>query len=98
MKPKDKQPSILLINRAYPPVTGATGRLLHDLARHLVRSGYKVTILSTDPKGKSQKSRGPITLSRVKGDDRPSPLGYLGILWRLYRAGVKLPAHDVVVT
>lgn len=98
MKADKEKPSILFINRAYPPVTGATGRLLHDLARHLVKSGYRVTILSTDPDGKSHKSRGPITLTRVRGADRPSPMGYLGVLWRLYRAARKLPRHDLVVT
>ena len=95
--PKEK-PSILFINRAYPPVTGATGRLLHDLARHMVRGGHRVTILATDPKGASQKSRGPITLARVRGEDRPGAFGYLRILWRLYRAARKLPRHDVIIT
>ncbi len=40
------KPSILLINRTYPPVRGATGRLLRDLAYALAQKDWQVTILT----------------------------------------------------
>jgi colanic acid biosynthesis glycosyl transferase WcaI len=40
-------PSILFINRVYPPDSGATGRVLEQVAGTLLRAGWKVTVLAT---------------------------------------------------
>jgi glycosyltransferase involved in cell wall biosynthesis len=40
-------PSVLFINRVYPPVPGATGDLLAELAPELARRGWVVTVLTT---------------------------------------------------
>jgi len=98
-KKKQKQrPSILIVNRVYPPMRGATGRMMHDLARNLIANGYKVTILATAPDGAGVKSKGPVSIVRVAGDARPTAFGYARGLWRLYRAMMRLPRHDVVIT
>lgn len=89
--------SILIVNRVYPPVRGATGRLLHDLARHFVKTGYNVTIVTTGAKAKNV-SRGAITIERVSGDSKPNIWGYLLVLWRLYRAMMRQKRHDIVIT
>lgn len=89
--------SILIVNRVYPPLRGATGRLMHDLARHFVKAGHRVTILSTAGKT-SRTSRGPITIARLQGREKPGAWGYIAGLWRLYRAMIRLPRHDILIT
>ena len=37
------KPSILLINRVYPPERGATGRMMQDLSRVLHENGWRVS-------------------------------------------------------
>lgn len=76
---------------------GATGRMLHDLARHFVKSGFKVTILATAARA-SLNSRGPISIVRIPGNDKPGIFGYIATLLRLYKAIMKLPRHDVIIT
>lgn len=88
----------MIVNRVYPPMRGATGRLLHDLARHLVKSGYRVTILTTTSGKPSVSARGPISIVRIAGVDKPNKLDWLRGLWRLYRAMLSNPRHDLVIT
>lgn len=90
--------TILIVNRVYPPMRGATGRLLHDLARHFVKTGHHVTILSTTAGKPSIGSRGSITIKRVKGTNHPNFISYLIILWRLYRGMLRSARHDVIIT
>jgi colanic acid biosynthesis glycosyl transferase WcaI len=40
------QPSILFINRVFPPDRGATGRCLADLATRFAAQGWRVTVLA----------------------------------------------------
>ena len=40
-------PSILFINRVYPPADGATGRVLEYVAEGFVRAGWEVSVLTT---------------------------------------------------
>lgn len=94
----DKRPTVLFMNRVYPPGRGATGRVLRDLAKSFVRDGWRVTILTTGPEAREEKD-GPIEVirvpSRMKGK---TVLGYGGVWTRLLMAGLRLPAHDLVVT
>lgn len=92
------KPSILIVNRAYPPLRGATGALMHDLARHFVKAGHKVSILATTTGRPSHSSRGPISITRINGCDAPGFKGLLKGLWRLYRAMLRQPRHDVIIT
>ena len=44
---KMQKPTVLFINRTYPPGKGATGRVLRDLAQAFARDGWAVTVLTT---------------------------------------------------
>ena len=44
-------PSILFINRVYPPASGATGEMLSDIAEALASRGWEVSILTTGETG-----------------------------------------------
>lgn len=92
------KPSVLLINRVYPPARGASGRVLRDLAREMARAGWQVTVLTTGSKTFSEKDGG-INVFRVKA--KPDPRGffaYARILTRLYFAAMSQPRHDLVIT
>lgn len=52
-----KRPFYIFINRVYPPVAGATGELLKELAEGLARAGARVVVIT---------SRGPATLHLPK--------------------------------
>lgn len=93
-----QKPSVLLINRVYPPVRGASGRVLRDLAREMVRAGWGVTVLTTGEKTFSEKDGG-IAVQRVSAPQKPrSALSYARVLWSLYRGAIKQPRHDLVIT
>lgn len=96
---------MLFINRVYPPVPGATGELLAELAPALAANGWQVTVLTTRPPagaGESASARS-VRLEYVGGlpFTRASHLRrafaylslYPALLWRAWR----LPRHDVVV-
>jgi len=94
---KDR-PSILIVNRVYPPLRGSTGRMMHDLARHFVKAGHKVTILATSTGRSTAASRGNITIVRIRDHGKTGFWGYAKTLWRLYRAMLRMPRHDVLIT
>ncbi|MCI5060814.1 MAG: glycosyltransferase family 4 protein, partial [Alphaproteobacteria bacterium] len=92
------KPSIMLINRVYPPLRGATGRLAQDLAHALEQSGWKVTIITTGPKPGLDIQQN-ITIHRVKGESKcQGVLAYLKVWFKLAHKALRLPKHDVVVT
>lgn len=92
------KPSVLLINRVYPPARGASGRVLRDLAREMARAGWTVTVLTTGEKSFSEKD-GDILVHRVKAPSKPNGfLGYGRVLAKLYFAAMKQPRQDLVVT
>lgn len=93
-----KQPSVLFLNRVYPPVRGATGRVLRDLARSFARDGWDVTVVTTGPVEREEKD-GPIHILRVPAVMKgKSVFGYVGIWIKLLRTGLKLPSHDLIIT
>lgn len=93
-----RRPSVLFINRAYPPVRGASGRVLRDLARSFAREGWQVYVLTTGPKALKERD-GAIKVMRIKADGKPKrDVGYLLIWLRLFFAAFKLPKTDLVVT
>ncbi|PZQ43501.1 MAG: glycosyltransferase WbuB [Micavibrio aeruginosavorus] len=92
------KPSVLLINRVYPPSRGASGRVLRDLAKEMTRAGWSVTVLTTGDKSFSEKDGG-ITVYRAKAPMNPrGVISYARVLLSLYRAAMKQPRHDLVVT
>ncbi|MCD8498242.1 MAG: glycosyltransferase family 4 protein [Alphaproteobacteria bacterium] len=92
-----QQPSVLFINRIYPPSRGPTGRLLRDLARSFVEEGWHVSVVTTGPKAGTERD-GTITVHRVKGPDKPSLMGYPWIWLKLLIKARKAGHADLVVS
>lgn len=92
------KPSILLINRVYPPSRGATGRLLQDLACALTQSGWRVTVLTSVEKQPSSLPQN-VNYETVKGKAKPKGIFGYSLVWlRLYFKALGLPRHDIVLT
>ncbi len=95
------KPSILLINRVYPPMRGATGRMMQDLSRALVENGWRVTVLSaagkdeTIPEDQAPQINQQVIKTNVFANGM---VGYGWIWWRLLLKARRLPKHDVVLT
>lgn len=91
-------PSVIFLNRVYPPARGATGRVLRDLARSFAKDGWDVTILTTGPEAREDKD-GPIRVIRVKAPMRAKSIfAYMNVWMRLTIRGLKLAPRDLVVT
>ncbi|MCB1652260.1 MAG: glycosyltransferase family 4 protein [Alphaproteobacteria bacterium] len=93
-----RRPSILFINRVYPPTRGATGRVLRDLARSFAREGWQVTVITTGPKAITERD-GAVRVIRVKAAEKPS--GFINYLWielKLLLAALRLPKTHLLVT
>jgi colanic acid biosynthesis glycosyl transferase WcaI len=98
-------PSILFINRVYPPDSGATGRVLEQAALTFVRAGWGVTVLSTagDQPGPGAMVRDGVKVIRAGGFFSKSSLaaraaGYALMIPSLLFKALTLPRADVVVT
>ena len=98
-------PSILFINRVYPPEDGATGRVLEHMAKGLVKAGWEVSVLTTSGKA----SRAGTTFSdgvkiiRVGGlfSKRSlvsRALGYAFMIPLFFLKAALLPRFDIIVT
>ena len=93
-----RRPSVLFINRVYPPQRGATGRVLRDLARSMAREGWQVTVITTGPKALNERD-GAVRVMRVKASEKPKGmLGYGWIWLKLLFAALRLPKTHLVVT
>jgi colanic acid biosynthesis glycosyl transferase WcaI len=98
------QPSILFINRVFPPDRGATGRCLADLASRFAARGWRVTVLAGGEAPLEHDSQGlspGLTLVRAGpsgGGVTTRSIDYVAAFGRLLVAALKLPRHDVVVT
>ena len=59
-------PSILFINRVYPPSHGATGEMLRDIAESLAGRGWDVSVLCTGEAGEPKSvKRGGVLIHRA---------------------------------
>jgi glycosyltransferase involved in cell wall biosynthesis len=97
-------PSILFINRVYPPAKGATGDMLQGMAETLAARGWEVSILTTAEPGEPKKStRRGVRIFRAGGAlSRRNVLlravSYVFMIpWLITRA-LLLPRTDFVVT
>ena len=97
-------PSILFINRVYPPSYGATGEMLRDIAESLAGRGWDVSVLCTGEAGEPKSvKRGGVFIYRAGAAlSRRSVIlraaSYsLMIPWLLARA-LLLRRTDLVVT
>lgn len=98
-------PSILFINRVYPPETGATGRVLEHVAHGFADAGWDVSVLTTagERTCSGVKARNRVKVIRVAcGFSKRSliarALGYALMIPSLLLRTLMLPRADVVVT
>lgn len=100
-------PSILFVNRVFPPDKGATGRCVFDVAGRMAAMGWRVTVVadgcgpSDAPPGVAVRRTGgdaPLDAGAVSRDPRLTARGYLAAAVRLIQRALRLPRHDVVVT
>lgn len=93
-----EKPSVLFINRVYPPNRGATGRILRDLARSFAREGWHVTVITTGAKA-GQERDGSIRVIRVKGPAKPSGMFGYGWIWiKFLLKAFRQPSRNLLVT
>jgi glycosyltransferase involved in cell wall biosynthesis len=97
-------PSILFINRVYPPAKGATGEMLQGITESLAARGWDVTVLTTaEPGVPKNSSRRGVRILRAGGAfSRRNVLlrsvSYVFMIpWLMARA-LLLPRTDFVVT
>jgi glycosyltransferase involved in cell wall biosynthesis len=101
-----KAPSVLFINRVYPPAEGATGQLLAELAPELIKAGWDVTVVTSRATGtapRSEKVEGVRvervgSLSFTRASQWQRALSYLTLYPALLWRALCLPRADVVVT
>ncbi len=98
-------PSVLFVNRVFPPDRGATGRCLSDLSGRMAAAGWRVTVVA-DGERSDYRAPAGVTLCRTggmvaageKAGERPDARAYLDSLCRLTSRALRLPRHDLVVT
>lgn len=104
--PNRRVPSVLFINRVYPPDDMASGQMLAHLAEGLAREGWRVTVLTsrTRPGTPGWEVLNGVGVARVAGVafSRSShwrrALAY-GSLYPVFGwKALRLPRHDCVVT
>lgn len=92
------KPSILFMNRVHPPQRGATGRMMQNLSQALEAEGWNVTILSMGDRKMSYTGSGIHKIFIKQAKNPKSAWGCFINLWCYYRAAMKLPKHDIVVS
>jgi glycosyltransferase involved in cell wall biosynthesis len=98
-------PSILFINRVYPPDSGASGRVLEHIARGFAAAGWKVTVLCTtgsrEIKGDEMKDGVRIVRIGIAFSKKNLVFRTLGsalMIPSLLLKALRLPRHDIMVT
>lgn len=93
-----KKPSVLFINRVYPPVQGATGRVLRDLARSFAKDGWDVTVLTTGQKS-AKEMDGDVVVRRIRSNSKKkTALRYFFVWLRFLFVAFFMSKKDLVVT
>lgn len=89
-------PSILFVNRVFPPDLGATGRLAADAALHLRSLGWDVAVLCCGPRDATDVHHG-VAVHRVAAPQGQSWRDTLDQMSALARGLTRLPPGDVTV-
>lgn len=93
-----RRPSVLFLNRVYPPSSGATGRVLRDLARSFAREGWQVTVITTGPKAVKDRDGG-IRVIHVKAPEKPGGLlSYSWVWMKILIKALRQPPTHLLVT
>jgi colanic acid biosynthesis glycosyl transferase WcaI len=93
-----KKPTYVFTNRAYPPVGGATGELLKELAEGLVSGGARVIVVTSKQQGvRSNEVVNGVEVIRVgsapftRASHWRRALSYLGLypqlMWQVWKLG-----------
>lgn len=89
---------MVFFNRVYPPVRGATGRMLRDLAHGFAKDGWDVTVVTVGPQRRKERDGG-VRVIRLGGGGGRKNLFFYTIVWlRMFFTGLSLPRHDLIVT
>lgn len=91
------KPSVLFINRVYPPARGASGLMLRDVAETFAREGWAVTVLTTGTAAEQTGDNGVI-IRRVKTPQGKTLLIYLVAWIKLAFVALRMARRDLVVT
>ncbi len=92
------RPSVVFFNRVYPPMRGATGRVLRDLAHEFVDQGWDVTVVTAGT-GSKREYDDKVRIIRVKAPIKAKRTrAYLRVWLKMFWAGLNMPRHDLIVT
>lgn len=92
------RPTVLFMNRVFPDVPGATGRLLKDLSQGFAQKGWHVTVVSSGPKAGEERIDG-VRIIRVKGPERPKgALSYFWLWFKMSCVALRLKRRYLLVT
>jgi len=97
-------PSILFLNRVYPPASGATGTGVARVARSFVSAGWSVTVVTTAGSGKAGASlEDGVKVVRCRGlfSGRSlllRALTYTVTIPQIFLRALREPSADIIVT
>jgi len=97
-------PSILFLNRVYPPASGATGTGVARIARSFVASGWSVTVVTTAGSGKAGVSfQDGVKVVRLSGLFSGRSLLLRGLTYvvtipQIFLRALREPSPDIIVT
>lgn len=94
---KMQKPTVLFINRAYPPGKGATGRVLRDLAQAFARDGWAVTVLTTGVDSEEIMD-GTVRVKKIAAKSGKSAARYAMVWMKLLFAALMMPKYRMIVT
>lgn len=94
---KMQKPTVLFINRTYPPGKGATGRVLRDLAQAFARDGWAVTVLTTGIETEVIMD-GTVKVKKIAAKSGKTPVRYAMVWIKLLLAALMMPKYRMVVT
>lgn len=92
-----QKPTVLFINRVYPPYKGATGRVLRDLAQAFAQEGWAVTVVTSGSKSEKLMD-GTVSVIRVKASQNKSLWAYATVWTKLLWKALLQPRNQMVVT
>ena len=94
---KMQKPTVLFINRTYPPGKGATGRVLRDLAQAFARDGWAVTVLTTGHDNEELMD-GQVRVKKIAAKSGKTPFRYAMVWTKLLWAALRMPQYRMIVT
>jgi colanic acid biosynthesis glycosyl transferase WcaI len=94
-----QKPTVLFINKVYPPSKGATGRVLRDLAHAFARDGWKVTVLVTGQENEYfTEGHGQVTVRKIAVKPGKTPFRLFMAWAKLLFVALTMNRHRMIVT